>query len=90
MDDTYMLFCPIDGCIGGINLHQLIIGYGSDQLKLDWNKKRLDQKDKNDQLRDGFEIPNQLKNRVPRGSNKPPLSDLERLRIKAMMDRWRD
>lgn len=90
LEDTFMFLCPITGCIGGLNLHQLITQYCSDDLINEWNRSIREQKRINDASRNGFEKPMPIKNRRPRGSNKPPLSDLERLRIKAMIIRGTD
>jgi hypothetical protein len=76
--DQWLFGCPVDGCSWGCNLHQLINSHGSEGLLQKWNKGRL---------RDEWKP---IKNRKPRGSNKPPLSDLERLRIKAMVSRGID
>ena len=76
--DQWLFGCPVDGCSWGCNLHQLIKGHGSEGLLQKWNEGRL---------RDEWKP---IKNRKPRGSNKPPLSDLERLRIKAMVSRGID
>ena len=88
MNDTYMFLCPIEGCIGGVNLHQLISDHiQSESLRKEWNEERINQKNMNLRMLENFEDPNQIKNRRARGKNKPPLTDLERMRIKEMVSR---
>ena len=41
VNDQWLFGCPVDGCRGGCNLHQLIRDYGSDGLVQKWNAERL-------------------------------------------------
>lgn len=73
--DTWMFGCPRFGCRGaygwGCNLHQLIQEFGSKDLQQRWSAARSW---------------TGIQNRTPRGANKPPLTELEKLQIRAMVD----
>ena len=73
--DTWMFACPVDGCRGAhgwsSNLHQLIQEFGSKDLQKKWSAARSW---------------TGIKNRTPRGANKAPLTQLEKLQIRAMVD----
>lgn len=76
--DTYMFGCPVYGCKTdrgwGCSLHELITEHGSQDLQDRWNKERKW---------------TGIKNRRPRGQTKPPLTDQERLQIRAMQERYK-
>ena len=84
--NTYVFGCPVDGCNWGCNLHQLINGYGTDELRKEWQLARYQE----DWLPIKNRAPSKGRQKGLRGTTSTPIKGMNsnpaKLQAKALID----